>query len=91
MTSRHPKSTGGTLTWDRLRSCGAVAASSALACATFSLTQVSISFCYVLISFPLSRLVFLGDIKKAFDKNSKLTNLLLDDFFKTKIEQTQAG
>jgi 6-phosphogluconate dehydrogenase len=34
---------------------------------------------------------FLGDIKKAFDKNPQLKNLLLDDFFKTEINRVQAG
>jgi 6-phosphogluconate dehydrogenase len=37
------------------------------------------------------RSVFLGDIKKAFDKNPELANLLLDPFFKEKVEQAQAG
>lgn len=37
------------------------------------------------------RSAFLGDIKKAFDKNPALENLLLDDFFKQKIEALQAG
>ena len=32
---------------------------------------------------------FLGDIKKAFDKNPDLSNLLLDDYFKSIIEQNQ--
>jgi 6-phosphogluconate dehydrogenase len=32
---------------------------------------------------------FLGDIKRAFDKNPKLTNLLLDPFFKKAIKQCQ--
>jgi 6-phosphogluconate dehydrogenase len=35
------------------------------------------------------RSVFLGDIKNAFDKNSKLTNLLLDPFFKKAIKGAQ--
>jgi 6-phosphogluconate dehydrogenase len=35
------------------------------------------------------RSAFLGDIKKAFDKNSKLTNLLLDPFFKKAIKGCQ--
>jgi len=35
------------------------------------------------------RSVFLGDIKKAFDKNSSLTNLLLDDFFREEIHRCQ--
>ena len=35
------------------------------------------------------RSIFLGKIKEAFDKNPKLTNLLLDDFFKQKIEESQ--
>ncbi|MCO6474272.1 MAG: decarboxylating NADP(+)-dependent phosphogluconate dehydrogenase [Melioribacteraceae bacterium] len=35
------------------------------------------------------RSIFLGKIKEAFDKNPKLTNLLLDDFFKEKIESSQ--
>jgi 6-phosphogluconate dehydrogenase len=37
------------------------------------------------------RSVFLGDIKKAFDKNPALANLLLDDYFKSKIEAAQTG
>jgi 6-phosphogluconate dehydrogenase len=37
------------------------------------------------------RSVFLGDIKKAFDKNPSLENLLLDPFFKETVEKTQAG
>ena len=37
------------------------------------------------------RSVFLGDIKKAFDKNPELPNLLLDPFFKEKVESTQEG
>jgi 6-phosphogluconate dehydrogenase len=32
---------------------------------------------------------FLGDIKKAFDKNSKLSNLMLDPFFKKAVQQSQ--
>jgi 6-phosphogluconate dehydrogenase len=35
------------------------------------------------------RSVFLGDIKNAFDKNSKLTNLLLDPFFRKAIKGCQ--
>jgi len=35
------------------------------------------------------RSVFLGDIKKAFDKNPNLKNLLLDDFFKRALGQCQ--
>ena len=35
------------------------------------------------------RSVFLGKIKDAFDNNPKLTNLLLDPFFKSKIEEAQ--
>lgn len=35
------------------------------------------------------RSIFLGKIKEAFLKNPKLTNLLLDDFFKEKIESSQ--
>lgn len=35
------------------------------------------------------RSIFLGKIKEAFDKNPKLTNLLLDPFFKQKIESSQ--
>jgi 6-phosphogluconate dehydrogenase len=35
------------------------------------------------------RSAFLGDIKKAFDKNSKLTNLLLDPFFRKAIRICQ--
>ena len=37
------------------------------------------------------RSIFLGKIKEAFDKNPKLGNLLLDPFFKEKIEQSQDG
>ena len=37
------------------------------------------------------RSVFLGKIKEAFDKNPGLTNLLLDPFFKEKIEAAQEG
>ena len=35
------------------------------------------------------RSVFLGKIKEAFDKNPSLSNLLLDPFFKDKVEQSQ--
>jgi 6-phosphogluconate dehydrogenase len=35
------------------------------------------------------RSVFLGKIKEAFDHNPKLSNLLLDPFFKEKIEKSQ--
>jgi len=34
---------------------------------------------------------FLGNIKKAFDKNPGLENLLLDDFFRKAIHETQEG
>lgn len=37
------------------------------------------------------RSVFLGNIKKAFDKNPNLFNLLLDDFFKTELNKCQNG
>jgi len=37
------------------------------------------------------RSVFLGKIKEAFDNNEGITNLLLDPFFKTKIEKAQSG
>ncbi len=37
------------------------------------------------------RSVFLGKIKEAFDKNSELSNLLLDSFFKEKVEAAQAS
>jgi 6-phosphogluconate dehydrogenase len=37
------------------------------------------------------RSVFLGKIKEAFDSNPGLDNLLLDPFFKQKIERAQAG
>ncbi|NLM72464.1 MAG: decarboxylating NADP(+)-dependent phosphogluconate dehydrogenase [Clostridiaceae bacterium] len=37
------------------------------------------------------RSIFLGKIKEAFDKNPDLDNLLLDPFFKEKIENAQAG
>jgi 6-phosphogluconate dehydrogenase len=35
------------------------------------------------------RSAFLGDIKKAYEKNPKLTNLLLDPFFRKAIKQAQ--
>ncbi|MPN60476.1 6-phosphogluconate dehydrogenase, decarboxylating [bioreactor metagenome] len=37
------------------------------------------------------RSVFLGEIKKAFDKNPELTNLLLDPYFKNIIDASQDG
>lgn len=37
------------------------------------------------------RSAFLGKIKEAFDNNPELTNLLLDPFFKGKIEEAQAS
>ena len=37
------------------------------------------------------RSVFLGEIKKAFERNPGLTNLLLDDYFRKEIENCQAG
>ena len=37
------------------------------------------------------RSVFLGKIKEAFDKNPGLTNLLIDPYFKEKVENAQAG
>ncbi len=37
------------------------------------------------------RSAFLGKIKEAFDKNPNLSNLLLDPFFKEKIEASQAA
>ncbi|MDO8685277.1 MAG: decarboxylating NADP(+)-dependent phosphogluconate dehydrogenase [Clostridiales bacterium] len=37
------------------------------------------------------RSVFLGKIKEAFDKNPELENLLLDPFFKEKMESSQAS
>ena len=37
------------------------------------------------------RSAFLGKIKEAFDKNPSITNLLLDPFFKEKVEKAQNG
>lgn len=37
------------------------------------------------------RSAFLGKIKEAFDSNSGITNLLLDPFFKDKVEKAQQG
>ncbi|HBP38786.1 MAG TPA: phosphogluconate dehydrogenase (NADP(+)-dependent, decarboxylating), partial [Clostridiales bacterium] len=37
------------------------------------------------------RSAFLGKIKEAFDKNPKLSNLLLDPFFQDKVDASQAG
>ncbi len=37
------------------------------------------------------RSAFWGDIKRAFDKNLELENLLLDDFFRKMIDESQGG
>ena len=37
------------------------------------------------------RSAFLGKIKEAFDKDSDLDNLLLDDYFRTEVENAQPG
>jgi 6-phosphogluconate dehydrogenase len=37
------------------------------------------------------RSVFLGKIKEAFDRNPKLTNLLVDGYFAAEVDRTQAG
>jgi len=37
------------------------------------------------------RSVFLGKIKEAFDRNAKLSNLLVDPYFAAEIERAQAG
>ncbi len=37
------------------------------------------------------RSAFLGKIKEAFDNNPSMTNLLLDPFFKDKVEKAQTG
>ncbi len=37
------------------------------------------------------RSVFLGKIKEAYDKNPKLMNLLLDDYFRAAIKESQKG
>lgn len=37
------------------------------------------------------RSAFLGRIKEAFDRNAALPNLLLDPYFKAKVEEAQAG
>ncbi len=37
------------------------------------------------------RSAFLGNIMEAFDKNSDLVNLLLDDYFQAEVEAAQAG
>jgi 6-phosphogluconate dehydrogenase len=37
------------------------------------------------------RSVFLGKIKEAFDRNAKLTNLLVDPYFAPEVERSQAG
>jgi 6-phosphogluconate dehydrogenase len=34
---------------------------------------------------------FLGKIKEAFEKNAKLTNLMLDDYFRAEIKKSQKG
>jgi 6-phosphogluconate dehydrogenase len=37
------------------------------------------------------RSVFLGKIKEAFDRNPKLTNLLVDPYFAAEVERAQPG
>jgi 6-phosphogluconate dehydrogenase len=37
------------------------------------------------------RSAFLGKIKKAYDKDPNLSNLLLDEYFKTEVDSAQAG
>src|SRR5437016_14483653 len=37
------------------------------------------------------RSVFLGKIKEAFDRNPKLTNLLVDPYFAEEVQRAQAG
>jgi 6-phosphogluconate dehydrogenase len=37
------------------------------------------------------RSAFLGNIKEAFDANPEISNLLLDDYFRNKVEAAQAG
>jgi len=37
------------------------------------------------------RSVFLGNIEEAYAQNPELVNLLLDDYFKTQVEQAQAA
>src|SRR5262249_1305726 len=37
------------------------------------------------------RSVFLGKIKEAFDRNPKLTNLLVDPYFASEVERAQPG
>ncbi|MHB1425774.1 MAG: decarboxylating NADP(+)-dependent phosphogluconate dehydrogenase [Gemmataceae bacterium] len=37
------------------------------------------------------RSVFLGKIKEAFDRNAKLSNLLVDPYFTSEVERAQAG
>ncbi|NLB50360.1 MAG: decarboxylating NADP(+)-dependent phosphogluconate dehydrogenase [Clostridiaceae bacterium] len=37
------------------------------------------------------RSVFLGDIKKAFDKNPELSNLMLADYFQAQLDRVQTG
>jgi 6-phosphogluconate dehydrogenase len=37
------------------------------------------------------RSVFLGKIKEAFDRNAKLTNLLVDDYFAKEVQEAQTG
>ena len=46
-------------------------------------------FCADVFTFPSS--AFLGNIKAAFDKNPKLSNLLLDDFFAKAMKECQAS
>jgi 6-phosphogluconate dehydrogenase len=37
------------------------------------------------------RSIFLGEIKEAFDRNPSLSNLLLDPYFKTEVDQSQSA
>src|ERR1700730_17580282 len=39
----------------------------------------------------ISRSVFLGKIKEAFDRNARLTNLLVDPYFAAEVERAQPG
>src|SRR3546814_20578490 len=54
-------------------------------------TRTDTLFPYTTLFRSIIRSAFLGKIKEAFEKNPNLQNLILDDFFRDKIQAAQAG
>src|SRR3546814_20883915 len=54
-------------------------------------TRTDTLFPYTTLFRSIIRSAFLGKIKEAFEKNPNLQNLILDDFFRDKIQEAQAG